>query len=86
MGLNFDVGTPAEFYEWLPAWISSAPENEDLSFSLAVLWAIWKHRNKVVHERAVFVPSEVISTAVKEYSRFRYSEGRATRDLYEVLR
>lgn len=86
LGLNFDVGTLVEFYEWLPAWISSAPENEDLSFSLAVLWAIWKHRNKVVHERAVFVPSEVISTAVKEYSRFPYSEGRATRDLYEVRR
>ncbi|KAF3652548.1 hypothetical protein FXO38_16042 [Capsicum annuum] len=47
LGLNFDVGTPVEFREWLQSWTLSAPENEDLSFSFAILWAIWKHRNKL---------------------------------------
>ncbi|KAM3321367.1 TMV resistance protein N [Capsicum chacoense] len=83
LGLNFDVGTPVEFREWLQSWTLSAPENEDLSFSFAILWAIWKHRNKVVHERVDFVPSEVVSTAVKEHSRFPYSEGRAIRAIYK---
>ncbi|XP_009790280.2 TMV resistance protein N-like [Nicotiana sylvestris] len=86
LGLNFKVGTPVEFQEWLLKWTLSAPENEDFSFSLAVLWAIWKHRNKLVHERAVFVPSEVISTAIKEHSRFPYSVGIAIRELNEVHR
>ncbi|XP_060197915.1 TMV resistance protein N-like isoform X2 [Lycium barbarum] len=83
LGLNFEVGNPVPVQEWLTTWISSAPQDEDVSFAFAVLWAIWKHRNKVVHERAVFVPSEVISTAIEEHSRFPNSKSREEEALKE---
>ncbi|KAF7150252.1 hypothetical protein RHSIM_Rhsim02G0056300 [Rhododendron simsii] len=56
LGLDFDVGNPMGFTEWLVEWISKAPSKEIVFESFCIMWALWIHRNRIHFDNGVSHP------------------------------
>ncbi|KAL7252112.1 hypothetical protein ACSBR1_013875 [Camellia fascicularis] len=46
--------------EWIKFWFKQAPDEDAIIESVKILWGIWLHRNKAVHEQIVDSPSQLI--------------------------
>lgn len=50
LGLNFAVGQPVPFKEWLLGWVRGAPNRSIMAEGISVLWAIWRALNRLVFD------------------------------------
>ena len=76
LGLHTSNITTVPVQSWLKDYISSCLNNEDQSLvtlqsMFTVLWLIWNHRNKVLHQGLNPNPLEVILTAKALSCRYR---------------
>ena len=76
LGLHTSDITNVSIQSWLKDYISSCLNNEDQSLvtlqsMFIVLWLIWNHKNKVLHQGLNPNPLEVILTAKTLSCRYR---------------
>lgn len=51
LGLDFIVGSPVSFKEWLLEWVREVPDKSAVVEGIYLLWAVWCARNRVVFDR-----------------------------------
>lgn len=80
LGLDFDVGNPMGFTEWLVEWISKAPSKEIVFESFCIMWALWIHRNRIHFDNGVSHPNDVLFSCKALFAQVLQSQKLGSND------